>query len=116
MAPGVSAHCPWQLFSRVAAEVVSTRHSSRRGGRIHSPMPHQLVPPVPPASAQQRAQSSTTVEAAELVVHRLASRFILRRGPIVGCVENRSFAGAGEPPPTGTVTPAVKRHTVGVRP
>jgi type IV secretion system protein VirB9 len=59
---------------------------------------------------------NVTVEAAELVVHRLASRFILRRGPIVGCVENRSFAGAGEPPPTGTVTPAVKRHTVGVRP
>lgn len=57
-----------------------------------------------------------TVEAAEVVVHRLAPRLILRRGAIVGCVENRSFVGSGERLSSGTVAPAVQRATVGTRP
>ncbi len=29
------------------------------------------------------------------VVHRVAGRFVLRRGQLVGCVENRGYAGSG---------------------
>jgi type IV secretion system protein VirB9 len=36
------------------------------------------------------------------VVHRVASMFVLRRGRLVGCVENRGFAGSGVYLPSGT--------------
>lgn len=58
-----------------------------------------------------------TVEQDEAVVHRVARRFVLRRGGLVGCVENRSFDGAGTRLEAGTVMPGVERHTreVGIR-
>jgi len=39
----------------------------------------------------------------EVVVHRIAHRFILRRGELVGCVENRQFTGGGKRMSSGTV-------------
>lgn len=39
----------------------------------------------------------------EVVVHRVAHRFILRRGELVGCVENRQFTGGGKRLTSGTV-------------
>jgi type IV secretion system protein VirB9 len=39
----------------------------------------------------------------EVVVHRIAHRFILRRGDLVGCVENRQFTGGGKRMTSGTV-------------
>lgn len=53
--------------------------------------------------------SSTT----EIVVHRVAPKFVLRRGRIVGCVVNRSYSGSGEMLPSGTVAPSVNRRTRG---
>jgi type IV secretion system protein VirB9 len=50
-----------------------------------------------------------TVEGDELIVHRVAERFVLRRGKLTGCVVNRSFVGGGESLSTGTVTPDVIR-------
>ena len=35
-------------------------------------------------------------EGTTAVVHRVAPRFVLRRGRLVGCVENRGYAGSGE--------------------
>lgn len=46
-------------------------------------------------------------ETEEFVIHRVARRFILRRGDLVGCVENRQFTGGGKRLQTGTVTDAV---------
>ena len=39
----------------------------------------------------------------EMVVERVARRFVLRRGQLVGCVENRQFTGGGERLRTGTL-------------
>ena len=32
------------------------------------------------------------------MVHRVAPEFVLRRGRLVGCVENRGYAGSGKFP------------------
>lgn len=45
----------------------------------------------------------------EIVVHRIAHRFVLRRGRLVGCVVNRRFAGSGVALSSGTVSPQVER-------
>ena len=52
-----------------------------------------------------------TIEADEMIVHRVARRFSLRRGRLRGCIVNESFAGAGQRLESGTVTPAVERVT-----
>lgn len=49
----------------------------------------------------------------EIVVHRIAHRFVLRRGALVGCVVNRGFAGSGVTLPSGTVSPRVERAVRG---
>ena len=50
---------------------------------------------------------SLAVEAGEVVIHRLAPRFILRRGRLTGCIVNKGFSGAGLRLDTGTVSPQV---------
>jgi type IV secretion system protein VirB9 len=50
------------------------------------------------------------VEADEIVVHRIARRFVLRRGRLAGCIVNRGFAGGGVTLPTGTLSPEVRRQ------
>ena len=41
-------------------------------------------------------------EGTTAVVHRVAPAFVLRRGRLVGCVENRGYAGSGVYLPSGT--------------
>jgi type IV secretion system protein VirB9 len=53
------------------------------------------------------------VEADEVVIHRVARRFVLRRGGLVGCVINRSFVGGGARTPTNTSATGVQRITAG---
>lgn len=55
-----------------------------------------------------------TVEADEVVIHRVARRWVLRRGQLVGCIENRAFDGGGERLGTETLVPGVERRTKGV--
>ncbi|MGA8052577.1 MAG: TrbG/VirB9 family P-type conjugative transfer protein [Burkholderiales bacterium] len=55
-----------------------------------------------------------TVEDDEVVIHRVARRFVLRRGQLVGCIENRSFDGGGERLHSGTLAPGVERRTKGL--
>jgi type IV secretion system protein VirB9 len=50
-----------------------------------------------------------SVDAGEVVIHRVAERFILRRGKLTGCVVNKGFAGSGVRLESGTVTPDVVR-------
>ena len=52
-----------------------------------------------------------TVEAGELVVHRVARHLIVRRGTLKGCILNQSYGGSGQRLDSGTVAPAVERAT-----
>ena len=55
-----------------------------------------------------------SIDAGDVVVHRVAARFILRRGKLTGCVVNKSFSGGGDRLESGTITPAVTRERKGV--
>jgi type IV secretion system protein VirB9 len=59
---------------------------------------------------------NSSVEQDQLVLHRVAPTFVLRRGNLVGCVTNRSFSGGGARLPTGTISDTVERTTVGGTP
>ncbi|MGB6603306.1 MAG: TrbG/VirB9 family P-type conjugative transfer protein [Steroidobacteraceae bacterium] len=52
-----------------------------------------------------------TVEAADVVVHRVGRRFVVRRGNLTGCIVNEAFAGRGDRLASGTLTPSVERIT-----
>jgi type IV secretion system protein VirB9 len=56
------------------------------------------------------------MDGGEVVIHRVAQRFVLRRGLLRGCVVNKSFNGGGERLDSGTVSPEVVRMTQGARP
>ncbi len=56
------------------------------------------------------------VEAGELVLHRVARRFVLRRGRAAGCIVNRGYVGGGTRLDSGTITPRVERRVQEQRP
>jgi type IV secretion system protein VirB9 len=56
------------------------------------------------------------VENDEVVIHRLARRFVLRRGQLVGCVENRTFDTRAELARNTTTVPGVQRDVRGGQP
>jgi type IV secretion system protein VirB9 len=56
-----------------------------------------------------------TVDHDEVVIHRVARSFVLRRGRLVACIQNRSFDGGGERLDTQTLVPGVERVTKGVK-
>ncbi len=49
------------------------------------------------------------VENGVVVIHRVARRFILRRGALTGCVVNKGYTGSGRRLASGTVAPDVER-------
>lgn len=49
----------------------------------------------------------------EVVIHRVAPQFILRRGALVGCIVNKAFDGGGARLESGTVSPQVRRDLQG---
>jgi type IV secretion system protein VirB9 len=59
---------------------------------------------------------SVDPESGEIVIHRVAPTFILRRGRVVGCIVNRGYVGSGERLPSGTVSPDVHRRIRGTEP
>lgn len=56
-----------------------------------------------------------TVVEGDVVIHRVAHRFVLRRGRLAGCVVNKAFVGGGERLESGTITPRVERMPRGPR-
>ena len=56
------------------------------------------------------------IEGGEIVIHRIARRFILRRGALTGCIVNRGFGGSGERLESGTVSRDVQRIRKGDEP
>jgi type IV secretion system protein VirB9 len=57
-----------------------------------------------------------SIEDGDVVIHRVAARFILRRGKLTGCVVNKAFSGGGERLKSGTIAPDVERERKGVQP
>ena len=57
-----------------------------------------------------------SVQSGEVVIHRVANRFVLRRGKLRGCIVNRGFAGGGRELQSGTLVPDVERTTSGAVP
>jgi type IV secretion system protein VirB9 len=57
-----------------------------------------------------------SVDAGDVVIHRVAKRLVLRRGKLTGCVVNRGFAGGGKRLESGTVAPEVERRVQGGAP
>jgi type IV secretion system protein VirB9 len=56
-----------------------------------------------------------TVDHDEVVIHRVARSFVLRRGRLVACIQNRAFDGGGERLESETLVPGVERITKGVK-
>jgi type IV secretion system protein VirB9 len=52
----------------------------------------------------------------DVILHRVARRFILRRGSLAGCVVNKGFAGSAARLKTNTVSSAVQRAVPEARP
>jgi type IV secretion system protein VirB9 len=50
----------------------------------------------------------------DVVIHRVARQFVLRRGKLIGCVVNKGYVGGGVRLDSGTVTPEVERRVQGV--
>lgn len=57
-----------------------------------------------------------TVQGDDVVIHRIARQWVLRRGRLGACVVNKSFSGAGERLDTGTLSSDVERATRVPRP
>jgi type IV secretion system protein VirB9 len=55
-----------------------------------------------------------SMEAGDVIVHRVAHQFVLRRGRLTGCIVNQAFGGSGLRLDSGTVTPEVERDVPGV--
>jgi type IV secretion system protein VirB9 len=51
------------------------------------------------------------VEHGEVVIHRIARRFVVRRGRLTGCIVNKGFEGTAAVPSSGTLVPEVERST-----
>jgi type IV secretion system protein VirB9 len=54
-----------------------------------------------------------SMDAGDIIVHRVAKQFILRRGKLTGCVVNQGFIGGGTRLGSGTVAPNVERRVQG---
>lgn len=50
-----------------------------------------------------------SMDEGDVIIHRVARRFIVRRGKLTGCIVNKGFNGAGERLESLTVSPDVRR-------
>lgn len=56
-----------------------------------------------------------SVEGGDIVIHRVAREFVVRRGRLTGCIVNKGFAGTGDRLDSGTIAPDVRRERRGER-
>jgi type IV secretion system protein VirB9 len=54
-----------------------------------------------------------SMDAGDVVIHRVARRYVLRRGKLTGCIVNQGYVGGGSRLESGTVAPGVERHVQG---
>jgi type IV secretion system protein VirB9 len=51
-----------------------------------------------------------SIDAGDVIIQRVAPRFVLRRGKLTGCIVNRGYVGSGERLKSGTISPDVTRE------
>lgn len=56
-----------------------------------------------------------SVDEGDIVIHRVAREFIVRRGRLTGSIVNKGFVGTGQRLESGTVAPTVQRERKGAR-
>jgi type IV secretion system protein VirB9 len=54
-----------------------------------------------------------SMDSGDVIIHRIARQFILRRGKLAGCIVNKGFVGGGVRLDSGTITPDVERRVRG---
>jgi type IV secretion system protein VirB9 len=54
-----------------------------------------------------------SMDGGDVIVHRVAKQFVLRRGKLTGCIVNQGFIGGGARLDSGTVAPDVERRVHG---
>ncbi|MGO9934005.1 MAG: TrbG/VirB9 family P-type conjugative transfer protein [Steroidobacteraceae bacterium] len=54
-----------------------------------------------------------SMDAGDVIIHRVGRQFILRRGRLTGCIVNQGFSGAGRRLDSGTMAPDVERRVQG---
>lgn len=83
------------------------------GVRTHLAFPARVEFPAVYVQNDDHSESlvNFTVTPDGLTIHRIARRFILRRGALVGCVVNQAFDGSGARLATGTVSTDVRRDS-----
>lgn len=57
-----------------------------------------------------------SVDNGDIIIHRIAREFVVRRGRLTGCIVNKGFVGIGVRLESGTVAPTVRRERKEVRP
>jgi type IV secretion system protein VirB9 len=63
---------------------------------------------------QSESLVNFTVEADEVIVHRVVRELQVRRGALAGCIVNEAFAGGGEQLHSGTIAPGIARAPRGI--
>jgi type IV secretion system protein VirB9 len=51
-----------------------------------------------------------SIDQGDVLIHRVAARFIVRRGRLAGCIVNKGFVGSGDRLKSGTIAPDVTRE------
>jgi len=57
-----------------------------------------------------------SIDEGDVLIHRVAAKFIVRRGKLTGCIVNKAFAGSGDRLKSGTLAPDVTRERKDVHP
>ena len=53
---------------------------------------------------------NSSMKDGDVLIHRVAKQYLVRRGRLVGCIVNKGFSGYGDRLDSGTVSPEVERH------
>lgn len=57
-----------------------------------------------------------SIDQGDVLIHRVAPRFVMRRGRLTGCIVNKGFVGSGDRLKSGTMAPDVTRERKDVHP
>lgn len=57
-----------------------------------------------------------SIDQGDVVIHRVAPRFVVRRGRLTGCIVNKGFVGSGDRLKSGTLAPDVTRERKDLHP
>jgi type IV secretion system protein VirB9 len=59
---------------------------------------------------------NSSIKDGDVLIHRVARQFVIRRGQLTGCIVNKGFKGYGDRLDSGTISPEVERRVSGAKP